>query len=169
MTCTISSTQFQEAYTTAIALNNVGVLLLQRHRYGLAHDAFKNALQAMRNLSKPTGDMQSSSLHFDAVLRRAYCILSQNSMENVEDDSRFRIITEGESADVIAAAVQESTFFNFSTTFLIRIELEGKSILECQGEDMKMESCIIMYNYAVLYMCRAPSEPIISVAFQRLQ
>jgi len=162
------STEFDEAYTTALALNNVGVSLLRRQCYQPAKHAFHSALQAIREVSSSVlqDGQYISSPHFEAVLQSSYTHLSQSA---VADDAKIRVITEEESANVISSFVQEPNFLDSSTNFLIRIECEGKSIQDCRNRDMVMESSIIMYNYGMLYKCIASTEATTEITLQRVK
>jgi len=152
------STQFQKTFTTAIALNNAGVSLLKRHCYGPAKDAFNDALKVMRILSTPCRDSEFSGVLLDNMLHKAYSDVSESQRHYQPVDATFRIVTEEESTDVIVARMQEPSYIAFSTIFLIRIEFEGKSIQECEHEDMNLQSSIILYNFGVVYKCLAATE-----------
>jgi len=163
------STQFQQTFTTAIALNNAGVSLLRRHCYRQANDAFNDALKVMRDLSTPCQARQHSSDLLNSMLQKAYSDVFESQRYSQTDDATFRIVTEEESTDVIVAGMQQPSYMAFSTIFLIRIELEGKSIQECQSEDLDVQSAIILYNYGVVYKCLASTEPRTELAIQPLR
>jgi hypothetical protein len=65
----------------------------------------------------------------------------------------FCVLTDEDSAVVVAAALRdENMFFASSTTFLIRIE---KSIRDCEISDVDLESSIILHNLSNVYKCLA--------------
>jgi hypothetical protein len=162
-------TSFQRAYTTAIALNNMGVSLLERRCYNQAVDAFGDAVTVMRKVfrysqgspakaSKPRRLCGPSTLDFmlqKARYNLANCQRDFDSGQKSDSQMNFCIITEEGFAAVIRTVLQDTDTFASSKTFLVRIELEGKSILECENREPEFEAAIILHNFGNLYMCLA--------------
>jgi hypothetical protein len=150
------STTLQRAYTAAIALNNVGVSLLERGSYLQATEAFQDAMNVMKEISATCAEQGSRKrpLAFstlDAKLHKA----SYNLATCVKDDSRmnFCVLTEEDSPAVITKALQDkNTFFYSATTFLIRIE---KSMRDGEISEVDIESSIILHNFGNVYKCLA--------------
>jgi hypothetical protein len=155
----MSTTSMQRAYTVAIALNNLGVSLLERDSYPEAKEAFQDAISVMMEISakceeqKMSTKRSLSSSTLDAKIRKASYNLSNCAA--VKDDSKikFCVFTKEESAAVTGAALQdENMFYDSSTTFLIRIE---KTIHDCENSGVDLESSIILHNYGNVYKCLA--------------
>jgi hypothetical protein len=150
------STSLQRAYTVAITLNNMGVYLLEHGCYSEAMEAFQDAISVMREIStttqqKVTGELPLFSTIDEKVQKANYNFAHCKSSKGAE--MKFCVLTEEESTPVIWEALKdENTFFNSSTTFLIRIE---KSITECKSEDVDFDSSIMVHNYGSLYKCLA--------------
>jgi hypothetical protein len=161
------SITLQRAYTAAIALNNVGVSLLERGSCLQAREAFLDAMNVMKEISiicaeQVSGKRPLAFSTLDAKLHKASCNLA--NCVAVKDDLRmnFCVLTEEESPAVIAAALQdENMFFNSSTTFLIRIE---KSMRDGEISDVDIESSIILHNFGNVYKCLATTATTASCA-----
>jgi hypothetical protein len=166
------STPLQRAYAVAITLNNMGVYLLERGCCDAAMEAFRDAISVMREISPTTEQKETETEErplfsiLDAKLHKAnynlaHCDTSKRAGMDV------CVITEEESAHVVGEALQdEHSFFNSSTTFLIRIE---KSISDCKSEDVNLDSSIILYNYGSLYKCLAFTATTAACAKQNYQ
>lgn len=168
--CTDGSMSFplDEAYATAVALNNIGVSLLQRHSFRPAMAAFNDALAVMRDLSRYAVDESGKSLHPRAMgsistagekLRRARQDLAR-SIVSVVDKTReeidFCILTENEAATVVVNALHNQSILTKNTCFLIRIESYDVDELV----ELDLESSVILQNYGNVYRCLAlVSEP----------
>jgi tetratricopeptide (TPR) repeat protein len=159
----MSNTSLQRAYTVAIALNNMGVSLLERGSYHQAMETFQDAISVMEEISASFSEQEMSrkrALNFstlDAKLRKATYNLAKCDAVKDNSDMNFCVLTEDESPAVVAAALQdESMFFDSSTTFLIRIE---KSIRDCEISEVDFESSIILYNFGNVYNSLATTAP----------
>lgn len=157
------SLHLDEAYATAVALNNIGVSLLQHHAFRPAMLAFNDALAVMRDISRYAVEESGKSLHPRAMgsiatasqkLRRARQDLT-NSIGNVVSKTRteidFCILTENEAATVVGAALDSENVFTTDTCFLIRIERNDINELV----ELDVESSVILQNYANVYRCLA--------------
>jgi hypothetical protein len=149
-----TSLQRLRAYTVAIMLNNMGIYLLEHGCYSEAMAEFQDAISVMREISTTTQQIVTGELPLFSTLDEKLLKANYNFAHcdaSKDTDMQFCVLTEGESAPVIWEALQdENTFFNSSTTFLIRIE---KSIRDCKSEDVKLDSSIILHNYGSLCQC----------------
>lgn len=159
-----------EAYAAAVALNNIGVSLLQRHSFRPAMEAFNDALAIMRDLSRYSVDESGKSFHPRAMgsisrvgdkLRRARQDLASSIASVVYNKERadidFCVLTENEAATVVIDALKSQSVFTKNTCFLIRIEsYDADELVE-----LDLESAVILQNYGNVYRCLAfVSEPI---------
>jgi hypothetical protein len=170
------STPLQRAYTVGITLNNMGVYLLEHGCYDAALEAFRDAINVMREISSISEQKETETeteteerplfSTLDGKLHKAnYNLAHCDASKRAEMD--VCVLTEEESAPVIGEALQEENlFFNSSTTFLIRIE---KSVSDCKSEDVALDSSIILYNYGSLYKCLACNATTAACAKQNYQ
>jgi hypothetical protein len=152
----------QRAYTVAIALNNMGVSLLERDCYEQAMETFQDAVCVMKEISTSSSRQQEeprkrptiSASILDAKLQKASCNLSRTSFEAHNSKINFCVLTEEESAAVIGAALGQelSSASSSTTTFLVR--MEGKLDQGCASH-LDIASSIILYNYGSAYKCLA--------------
>jgi hypothetical protein len=163
------STSLQREHTVAIALNNVGVSLLERGSYHESMEAFRDAVSVMNEISATSHQQKISrkrpisSSALDAKLRKANYSLSV--CDPVQDSNMtFCVLTEEESESVIGVALQdETTFFDYTTTFLIRIE---KSMLNCENTNVDLQSSIMLQNFGSVFKCLAFTAPSAACAKQ---
>jgi hypothetical protein len=176
-------TSLQKAYTAAIALNNMGVSLLERRCYRQAMEAFSDAMTVMREISmlhkEPSNMVYKRpslrpSYTNDAKLQKAIYNLA-HCQRDVDPDHKsdshinFCVLTERGCTAVIGSALQDESIFKSSTTFLIRVELERKSIHDCLDRDRAFESAIILHNLGNAYKCLASVATSASTAKKNLE
>ncbi len=170
MDCIDESMSFHldEAYAAAVALNNIGVSLVQRHSFRPAIAAFNDALAIMRDISRYAVEESGKSLHPRALgsisttgekLRRARQDLASSigsSVGKPGGEIDFCLLTENEAATVVVEALKSQSVFTKNTCFLIRIEsYDADELVE-----LDLESSVILQNYGNVYKCLALlSEP----------
>jgi hypothetical protein len=166
------STSLHREHTVAIALNNAGVSLLERGYYNEAMEAFQDAVSVMKEISATSPQQKISrkrllsSSVLDAKLRKADCNLSVCDAVN-DSNMTFCVLTEEESEAVIGVALQDiTTFFDYPTTFLIRIE---KSMLNCDNTNVDVDSSIMLHNFGSVFKCLAFTAPSAACAKQYCQ
>jgi tetratricopeptide (TPR) repeat protein len=155
----MSNTSLQRAYTVAIALNNMGVSLLERGSYDQAMETFQDAISVMTEITASSTEQEmprKRPLGFstlDAKLRKATYNLANCDTAKHDSKMNFCVLTGDESPAVVAAALQnENMFFDSSTTFLIRIE---KSIHDCLISAVDFDVSLILHNFGNAYNCLA--------------
>jgi hypothetical protein len=174
------STSLQQAYMTATALNNMGVSLVERQCLDKASEAFGDAIGIMKEIASlaegtSTGTAHhcqvQSSQNFDAAIQKSRYHLAQGQLLQAKNisGSDFCVVTEEGCGPVLAAALQSGNILGNSVTFLIRIELEGKSIHELDYNGHHLQSAIILHNFAIMYKCRASTASSPSEAKRHLE
>lgn len=153
------TTYFQKAYTVAVALNNMGVTLMERGCYQHAMGALADAISIMKEISVASQDPQAvtcqRSLHSYAAFESKLSKARSNIFSSQPLDAKiasaannFCVVTEEGCGTIIAPALLRGQIFTTRVTFLIRIELEGKSIQECECREPHLESACILQNFA---------------------
>jgi tetratricopeptide (TPR) repeat protein len=153
------SNSLQRAYTVAIALNNMGVSLLERGAYHQAMETFQGAISVMEEIAASCAEQEMSRkrpLNFSTLdaklLRATYNLANCDAVKN-DSKMRFCVLTEDEIPAVVVAALQDETmFFDSSTTFLFRIE---KLIRASEISEVDFECSIIWHNFGNVYNCLA--------------
>lgn len=161
------SFHLDEAYSTAIALNNIGVSLLQQYSFRPAMAAFTDALAVMRDISRYAVDESGKTLHPRAMgsistasekLRRARQDLASSivAVDKTTLEIDFSIFTENDAATVVGAALNNQNVFTGNTCYLITLESYDVDDLV----ELDLESSVILQNYGNVYRCLAfVSEP----------
>jgi hypothetical protein len=161
----------------AIALNNMGVSLLERGCYDLARETFQDAVCVMKEVFASSSRQQEepgkrplSASTLDDKLQKASCNLSHTSSFEAAHNSKIDlcVLTEEESATVIGAALCQELLSasSLTTTFLVR--MEGKLDQGCASH-LDISSSIILYNYGNAYKCLATTAETAACAKQFCQ
>lgn len=174
-----STMAFQRFYTTAMALNNMAVSLLERHAYTEALEIFNDAVSIVKEVFSTSASLsqQQEEDHrqtlelLDAKLHKGAFYLAQCDQRTIETTTHHRsssdntavhfcVFSEEECETVIGAALKDR--FNAAserrTAFLIRVELNGKSLDDCTQKNPDFESSILLHNFATAYTCLACTE-----------
>lgn len=172
MTFLNSTEQF---YMGAVALNNSGVSLLERNCYRQAMDVFNDAVAVMRVIASPQEPQvgvhrrsASCDIDLDAKLANATYQIT-HAVPACSKPGQFCTFTEEESAAVIGAALQQdgTALLNpEATIYLVRIEMRGRSIRDCDMSNVDLESSIILANFANSYKCLASVATSVETAMQ---
>jgi hypothetical protein len=142
----------------AIALNNMGVSLLDQRAYRQGMETLKDAIFVMKRVFRPqsrnssldaTSDSTSST---DIKIHRAV-----QRMANPQPIS-FTMITDVLSHDVasphsspLGSILRESS----SSSFTIPIRIEATDIDCPEDRDPDLESALMLYNFGLAHLCMA--------------
>jgi hypothetical protein len=154
-----------QAYNAAIALNNAGVLLVQRRMPLEAVATIQDALRLMRYSffcpnAEEGHEIPIPSAVCDDALQAAW---KRTSIpKNPEDQSthrslekRFLIVTDHDSPSIVHDTLRRA----LNSQFVIKIDpLEG--LIECEDmmDRLEIESSIMLYNYAIASNCFAEGQ-----------
>lgn len=153
------TTTLQRSYIAAIALNNMGVSLMERKCHAQATETFRSAVSIMRAVSSVFHDEPTDSsrpLHtseeLDRMLRQARRSLfnSCGSTHSQEDQANLCVLTENESATVVNEHLRQrrdSFAFEETPSYFIRIESTRLSIRDCGSNDPVLEAAIVLHNF----------------------
>lgn len=134
-------------YRGAIALNNMGIKMLECGCYRQAMLTFKDAMEVFRTLFRPA---EASRSNIDAKLRQAYQGLadSQQKQETTPTFS-FRVVTGDDRFTNIASVLQQVG----PAHFLVRFEPVDFCCPTQRNIDL--DSAIVLYNYGISKLCLA--------------
>ena len=161
-------TRVEQAYNTAICLNNVAVSLLERRCIRPAMAAFKDSVSLMKCISSLStsgyslGQKRPSSLpefaDLDGKVKRA----SHDLRHALPDDDitalpPIQTFNEAEYTQVIASCLSqdENFFLQSDSIFLIRMEMTESSMNPHDTPNVDLESSIILNNFANAYLIQA--------------
>jgi len=136
-TCTISSST--QDYRAAVALNNMGVTLLER---GCLRDAMMNFKDGLSFLRSSRGDLQQQQ---DESLRRSSrCLASSSATTELDIDFELTALSHDDQPEAfVSAAINDLQTSNSS--FVLRLGWE-----DCEEVDTKVHyTASILHNYAV--------------------
>ena len=154
---TPASATTQKAYSTAIALNNVGVSLLERHSYDHALEAFNEAVMTMRKVvseDRTPGAVDFCPVALGASLQKARHNLRTCISFRSDPHLNVVVLNEEEKEKLIDLVLQEGS--SLPITPLIRIELQGRSLRDLvENPNVNHDSSIILYNYGRCCKCLA--------------
>jgi tetratricopeptide (TPR) repeat protein len=143
---------FKTVYTAAMALNNMGVSLVERGRHSEAIDALKEATVLLRQLAQDEIRLSSSANIYKTLGNAYYNIYRcQTDIQSSIVSQGLCVITEEEIAAVIRKSLSETT--DTSIIFLIRMELAPRSTPNGSNHVADMESSIILYNTSNAFLC----------------
>jgi len=166
------TTPFQKAHLAAFALNNIGISLLQCRSCKKSIEALGYALTVVKDLVKCSSEEQGEVVHRQSPLSQGYLetlvdsaskdlasVTSARHDESVRD-SNPEVCTLVSYNSIVAfqASMQEPSMLLSSPAILIRIELEGKTLQECDHEDPNLIAAIVLYNLANAYKYLAATD-----------
>jgi hypothetical protein len=142
----------------------MGVSLIERRCYSQGMDALSDAVSIMKEISATSQEVTLSTFSVDTKLSRARQYLAHCERGDFAAESNIKgskmnlcVLNVEDSSAVIGAALKGANdVFTFpSTIFLIRIELNGKSLQDCDKQKPDPESSLIQHNLANAYTCMA--------------
>ena len=165
-----------ESYSSAIALNNIGVSLLQRQCYPEAVDTFESAVKFMQIVSRTVPMLERSlkdsppalGAGFAAsTLHRAHQRLANlkpgkqvSTKSSLSMQLSLRVLTYGETQEdslrgfILGDSNRTCHYHIKSATSVLAIRIEH-GLNPVDQEDfqslVEVESCIMLYNFAVAY------------------
>jgi hypothetical protein len=142
-------------YRSAIALNNMGVALVEQRAYRQGLDTLKDAISVMKKsvlypLSRLPSSVSITTLHADAKVERA--IKRMSKPQPVPSSLGVAVISyDGPSSyqsstDIVRSGETASPF-----TFPIRIEATDFESLK--DPECDMQSAIMVFNLGVAHLC----------------
>jgi hypothetical protein len=147
-------TPFEQLYSAAMALNNMGVSLLERSCHDEAMEAFGDALSLIQEISvSPSSERKIPPSEVEAKIDKASHILAR-CLHNDKDDSRARfcIISQEDSTSAIRSYLQKNDALCSSEICLIRVELMATSLPNGEDYYPGLETSIILYNCGNAHM-----------------
>jgi hypothetical protein len=142
-------------YRGAIALNNIGVSLLERRAYRQAVETLKDAITFMKHVFRPQvvvtpgATFKSSSLNVDArvaaAMERLECPQSSPTLRDPED----LVVQDSLQPSSIRAAALEG----ISSSFTMPIRIEAADSDSPENRDPDLESAIMLYNFGIAHLC----------------
>jgi hypothetical protein len=153
------SPPFQSLNTAAMALNNMGVALLERARHSESIKAFGEALGLMRELSENRSEQElqiacsAIEAKLGKIIRDLSRCLSSVDGDKEKEPTRFCVISLKDSATAVRSCLQNVTLS--SSVFLIRIELMAISSTDDKDYSVGLESSVILYNFGIAFRCMA--------------
>lgn len=151
----MSNTYDRADYRGAIALNNMGVSLLERGAYRNAIDTMKDAIAIMRTIFPQNGAVHSAPHNFniDSKLQLA----AQRLASPETSRAPLSVQTIPFSEDNINAMKDALRYGPSGSVFFpLRIEI---SDFNCRGRDIDLESSIFLYNFGIAHLCMARVHP----------
>jgi len=159
------ATPSQKAHLAAFVLNNIGVSLLRCRSCKKSIKAFGYALTIVKDLVKCSNVEPGEASHRQSPLSQSYLEtlvhtaskdLATATRESYNDSLQdtgpsFCTLDSYNSIVAIQASMQEPSMSLSLSAFLIRIELDGKTLQECDHEDPNLISAIVLYNLANAY------------------
>ncbi len=166
------TTPSQKAHLAAFALNNIGVSLLRCRSCKKSIEALGNALTIVKDLAKCSREEQGEVIHQQSRLSQEYLetmvdsaskdlatFTSEHHNDSVRDSNpEVCTLVSFNSIAASQASMQEPHVLLSSSAILIRIELEGKSLQECDHEDLNLIAAIVLYNLANAYKYLAATD-----------
>ena len=159
-----AETTLNQAYAAAIALNNIGVSLLERHCFTDAAAILRDAATVMKGVSETIQEQTSA---FTPLNSRSEGVLPSpenlsNMIRNANSKSinsrgiagaqvNIFVISEEESAYVASANMGDQTSFPMDITFLIKLEMRRCSLRDCETCDPVLEASVIMHNFGAAH------------------
>jgi hypothetical protein len=138
----------QQAYRTAIAINNVGCFLLNRRCYPQAHQTLVDATQVMLRLARDEVALAQTSLHHDEAWRDLSCRLHAA-------DQRLafpkKSVTDTQSKHHLSSTRQ------YQRPSVLRVEAEDFDVDD--ESDLVLMSAITLHNLALSFLCQALEDP----------
>jgi hypothetical protein len=141
----------------AIALNNMGVSLLEQRAYRQGMETLKDAIFVMKRVFRPQssnsslGETSDSTNSTDIKIHRAV-----QRMANLQPVP-FAMITDvishgaGSLPSPLGSILRESS----SSSFTIPIRIEATDIACPEDRDPDLESAIVLYNFGIAHLCMA--------------
>lgn len=134
-------------YRGALALNDMGVSLLERGAYRAALDTLKDAIFVMKRVFPSSHHLHPGSYDIDAKLSRAYSKLASSKLEkpcslNVE------IVPHNVEFEALRSVLlRTSTPCNRQVNFVIKIE-----VFDAEDQCVDVHSAILLHNFAVAHL-----------------
>jgi hypothetical protein len=151
-------TPFEQLYSASMALNNMGVSLLERSCHDEAMEAFGDALSLIQEISIAPSGRNIPPSEVEAKIDKASHNLAR-CLHKGKDDSRasFCIISQEDSASAIRSYLQKNDTFRSADICLIRVELMATSLPNGKDYYPGFETSVILYNCGNAHMWLASS------------
>jgi len=141
-------------YNAAMAMNNIGISLLQRQANEKAVEALSSAVVLMREVAKGTFSTQTPSNQWTsvhAILTDAYHKIATCPISSKL--SHFQVITHHDVFEMVQKYRHESVDADVELTpVLIRLELTANHVTDEKNFAPGLESSIILYNLGTAYL-----------------
>jgi hypothetical protein len=167
--------QNEFAYNTVVALNNAGVILVQRRLYSGAMETFKDALRLMRHSFFSQGDDVGSGSgggsdtispqysDYNAALQAAWQRTSvvvapgQDCHEHDTNLPNILVVSDHDNPYAVYDALDETMTTSANSTFCCVTIDPIDCFTDCDemAARLETESAIILYNYGMVYRCLA--------------
>lgn len=165
---TLDHLQRLRMYKTAVALNNVGVSLLERHRYSCAMQTFKDALDFIRaTLDEEICSRYSSALDMETRISNCLRVASRRLTDSFQETQNITYYNIAPTVTVLSGDQSFSSAFDFAqnlfksatgdaNVFAIRID---DSQSQDANDAIDLESASILHNFATACLCHVRSNP----------
>lgn len=177
LTTTIMTGNMHRDYTRLIALNNVGVSLLERGQYRLAMSTLKDALRSMPSQFRTAvlDDMlppcaadespEAVSRTIEKRLQRAESRLASTSNNSAFSSSaspccqrstslRIQVISYQEAmCHSVLESIHRGSIMTAETACAVRIEKSVCPITVVNQREAELKAGILLYNYGLTHLC----------------
>jgi hypothetical protein len=142
----------------AIALNNMGVSLLERRAYRQGMETLKDAIFVMKRVFRPQsrnstlGATSDSTCSTDIKIHRA--VQRMANPQPVPSAMIIDVLSHGVASShssPLGSILRES----YSSSFTIPIRIEATDIESPEDIDPDLESAIMLYNFGLAHICMA--------------
>jgi len=168
------TTSLESMYTAAMALNNIGISLLQRGADDEAVQAMSFAVVLIRDISKVSSSEPAglSTTRLDEILKKtnqslAMCQQSNDSPSTESMRDGFQVITHEDIFRFAKDGLEASPEGNRTISSLIRVELDATSITDMTTYYPGIESSIVLQNLGKAYMKMALEDAAIESALEK--
>jgi hypothetical protein len=139
-------------HRAAVALNNMGVFLLERRAYRQGMETLKDAIFVMKRVFRPRSTSEESTCSAEAKVHRA--VRRMANPQPVPSAVAIDVISHGGATShpsSLASILRGSS----SAAFTFPIRIEATDLDSPEDRDPDLESSIMLYNFALGHLCMA--------------
>ena len=170
------SSNMEQLYTAAIALNNLAISLIERGLYSPASETLNGAAMVMKDISQLSSFRQPRSFPQEdetrrtaaLMVRRAESYLGLSDHKAHSTQLTIRVVNEDSAASAIVA-IPDDALKDGDTKHIVVIQMEVGSIQDLRNRNPNVDSSFILYNLACVQLCRAFTCPLRSSSDELLQ